>query len=311
MEIQENTSLKPYTNYKIGGNARYFIEAKAQKDILEAFDWANKKDINVFVLGYGTNIIVSDDGYKGLVLFMNNSEYDIKGEKIVAQAGVELDKLVKESTKMGLKGLEWAGGLPGSVGGAVYGNVGAFEGEIKDVLLSVIAKDPENKIVTMSQSECEMNYRESIFKKQDGWIILSAEFQFKKGDSEQLTQKAEDLREWRRTKHPIEYGNCGSVFKRIPVESIDKKIFDSHPDITGAVREGKVAIAYFIDQCGLKKYRIGGIEVSEKHPNFLVNIDGNGRAEDFIILVSIIKHKVLERFGVFLEEEIEYIGFSE
>lgn len=310
MKVQENVVLKPYTNYKIGGRASYFVDAQSEQDIFDAVEWARQNNQPVFVLGSGTNIIVSDNGYKGLVLRNNVASYSVEGKRITAFAGVEFQAIVDAATEQGLAGLEWAGGLPGSVGGAVHGNVGAFGGEIKDVLVSVRARTPQGEVQEMLVEECEMAYRESIFKKQDGWVIISAVFELQNGDPVALADKVEELREWRRTKHPIEYGNCGSIFKRIPVAELDKKMFSQHPDMSGAIREEKIAIAYFIDQCGLKKRRIGGVEVSDKHPNFLVNITGEARAEDVVILIGVVKHRVLEQFGVFLEEEVEYIGFE-
>ena len=311
MKVQEKVLLKPYTNYKIGGYASYFVDAKTEQDVLQAFEWARENNQPVFVLGSGTNIIVSDNGYQGLVLRNNVNSYSVEGQRITAFAGVEFQTIVDKASEQGLLGLEWAGGLPGSVGGAVHGNVGAFGGEIKDVLVSVRARTPEGEVKEMFAAECEMAYRESIFKKQNGWVVISAVFELQGGHSpEELKAKVEELREWRRTKHPIEYGNCGSVFKRIPVTDLDEKLFTQHPDMSRAIREEKIAIAYFIDQCGLKKRRIGGVEVSDKHPNFLVNITGDARAEDVVILVGVVKHRVLEQFGVFLEEEIEYIGFD-
>ena len=195
-------------------------------------------------------------GYKGLVLRNNVASYSVEGKRITAFAGVEFQAIVDAATEQGLAGLEWAGGLPGSVGGAVHGNVGAFGGEIKDVLVSVRARTPQGEVQEMLVEECEMAYRESIFKKQDGWVIISAVFKLQSGDPATLADKVEELREWRRTKHPIEYGNCGSIFKRIPVAELDKKMFSQHPDMSGAIREEKIAIAYFIDQCGLKKRRM-------------------------------------------------------
>ena len=311
MQVQENVLLKPYTNYNIGGYATHFVDARTEQDIADAVEWANKHNQPVFVLGSGTNIIVSDKGYKGLVLYNNVTDYTIQDQTMTACAGVNLQTLVDQASAQGLSGLEWAGGLPGSVGGAIHGNVGAFGGEIKDILASVKALSPEGTIRDMSVEECEMAYRESIFKKQNDWVIISATLKLRQGgDVNEIQNKVQELREWRRTKHPLEYGNCGSVFKRIPVADLDEKIFTQHPDISRAIREEKIAIAYFIDQCGLKKRRVGGVEVSDKHPNFLVNVTGNAKAEDVIMLVGVVKHRVLEQFGVFLEEEVEYIGFE-
>lgn len=309
MDIQENIELKPYTNYKIGGPARYFVEAKSEQDIVDAVAWAKDKNVPVFVLGGGTNLLVADSGYDGLVIYVALDSSSLRGARLVTGAGAKVQTLVDTTTEAGLSGLEWAGGLPGTIGGAIHGNAGAFGGETKDHIVSVRALSPTGTIKELSVDECRFSYRSSIFKQEEGWIILSAVFEFTKGDANELKKIVEGYREWRRTKHPMEYGNCGSVFKRVAVSSLPKGLVASHPDITQAIRGDQVATAYFIDACGLKLRRVGDVQVSEKHPNFLVNLTGNARAEDVIILRGIVKHAVQDMFGIALEQEVEDIGF--
>ena len=309
MDLHEHIELKPYTNYKIGGPARYFVDAKSEKDIEEAIVWAKKEGIPVFVLGGGTNILVSDSGFNGLVVRVALDSFSIKGTKLVTGAGVSVQTLVDATVEAGLSGLEWAGGLPGSIGGAIHGNAGAFGGETKDHIVSVRALSPKGNIQELPSADCRFSYRTSIFKEEEGWVILSATFEFPRGNREELKKVVEEHRLWRRTKHPLEYGNCGSVFKRVAVSSLPKGTIEAHPDIVEAIRGDQVATAYFIDQCGLKLRQIGDVQVSEKHPNFLINRTGNARAEDVLILIGIIKHAVQDRFGIALEQEVEDIGF--
>jgi len=309
MEIQENIELKPYTNYKIGGPARYFVSAKNEQDVVDAVAWAKDKDVPVFILGGGTNLLVSDSGYDGLVINVALDSSSLRGARLVTGAGATVAALVDTTTEAGLSGFEWAGGLPGTIGGAIHGNAGAFGGETKDHVVLVRALSPTGTIKELSADECRFSYRTSIFKQEEGWVILSAIFELVKGDVEELKKVAEGYREWRRTKHPLEYGNCGSVFKRVAVSSLPKGLVDAHPDITQAIRGDQVATAYFIDACGLKLRRVGDVQVSEKHPNFLVNLTGNARAEDVVILRGIVKHAVQDTFGITLEQEVEDIGF--
>ncbi len=307
--LKENILLKPYTNYKIGGSARYFWEVKSEEEAREAFLFAKKNALPTFILGSGTNILVSDNGFDGLVIRNLITDINIKGEEVFAGAGVEVKDVLEKLEEKGIRGLEWAGGLPSSIGGAIHGNAGAFGGRISDSLVRARALSPLGDIYDIDRKDCEFSYRSSIFKEQEGWVILGGFFKFERGDAEEIKSKAEELREWRRTKHPIEYGNCGSVFKRVALDSIDDDFIKEHPDITGAVRNNQVATAYFIDQCGLKEKRIGGAKISSKHPNFFINIEGKARAEDIIMLIGVAKHRVMEKFGIILEEEVELVGF--
>ena len=309
MEIQENIELKPYTNYKIGGPARYFVSAKSEAEVQGAIAWAKERDVSLFVLGGGTNILVADAGFDGLVLHIALEEFSIKGSALKTGAGVSVQTLVDATVERGLTGLEWAGGLPGSIGGAIHGNAGAFGGETKDAIVSVRALSPQGHIQELSRRECRFSYRSTIFKEEEGWIILSASFELARGNAQELAERVEELRHWRRSKHPLEYGNCGSVFKRVALGSLPKGTIEEHPDMSIAVRGDQVATAYFIDACGLKKRRVGGVEVAEKHPNFLINVTGEAKAEEVIMLIGIVKHAVAEKFGIALEQEVEEVGF--
>ena len=310
MRIRNHVPLKPYTNYRIGGPASYFVNARTVRDVLDALAWARADNLPVFILGSGTNIIVSDAGYDGLVLRNGTASYSVRGRDITAEAGVTLQTLVDTATACGLAGLEWAGGLPGSVGGAIYGNAGAFGGAIHDVLVSVKTAAPDGAVRDIPARECAMGYRESIFKKRDGLTVISATFRLRPGDPAALGGKVEELRTWRRTKHPVEYGNCGSVFKSVPVTEPDAWVFEKYPDIAEAIREKNIAAAFFIDKCGLKHRREGGITVSGKHPNFLVNETGGATARDVRSLIDRIKRGVFHQFGISLEEEVQYVGFD-
>ncbi|MYE38013.1 MAG: UDP-N-acetylmuramate dehydrogenase [Candidatus Spechtbacteria bacterium SB0662_bin_43] len=308
--IQENVVLKPYTNYKIGGKADYFIEATSEEELCEAVLWAKKKHLPFFLLGGGTNIIVSDKGFQGVVIHNRFTDIHVTGVHAFFGSGAPVQGVVDILIDRGLTGMEWAGGLPGSIGGAIHGNAGAFGGYISQCLVEVRALSPSGHVYTISKQECGFQYRTSIFKEEDGWVILGAFFEFQTGDKSVLQKKVDELREWRRVRHPLEYGNCGSVFKRIAVDDLPVHLMSQHPDITSAIRDNQVAIAYFIDQCGLKERSIGGAKISEKHPNFFVNATGDAQAQDILMLINVAKHSVMKRYGICLEEEVEMIGFE-
>ncbi|MEX2144818.1 MAG: UDP-N-acetylmuramate dehydrogenase [Candidatus Spechtbacterales bacterium] len=305
--MQKDIKLAPYTTYKIGGPAKYFAECKSEKDILYALKWAKEKELPYFVLGGGSNLLVSDGGYKGLVIHIFNAGILQDGMEIEAGAGTTMEDLVDLSVKNGMKGLEWAGGLPGQLGGALRGNAGAFGGEIKDIVKSVRVVSADGEIKDFTKAQCNFTYRTSVFKENPGDIIVSAKLNLKKGNADELRQVADGHMEWRRTKHPIEYGNSGSVFKGVELEKLPAMAVKEYPDFKRAIRDGRVAAAFFIDRAGLKLKRIGGAEVSGKHPNFLINRTGSARAEDVIILKSIVKSRVMCELGAALEEEIEFL----
>ncbi|MDX1536054.1 MAG: UDP-N-acetylmuramate dehydrogenase [Candidatus Spechtbacterales bacterium] len=307
MQIEENVQLAPYTTYKIGGPARYFVACKTAQDISEAISWAKENNQSYFVLGGGSNILVSDEGYNGLVISIQNTGYEVNGTTLEAGAGASMHVLVAETTDNSLEGLDWAGGLPGQLGGAIRGNAGAFGGEMKDVITEVHAVSEDGKVKTFTADECEFEYRTSFFKKNPEWIIISAKMDLKKGDREKLVGRVAELVEWRRTKHPMQYGNSGSIFKRYSVGQIPVSIFEKYPHITRAMRDGQIASAFFIDEAGLKLKKIGGAQVSDKHPNFIINESGTARAEDVIMLISTVKSSVLHQFGILLEEEIKFL----
>lgn len=309
MDLHENVPLAPYTNFKIGGPARYFVRATSEDDIREALAWAKEHRVEYVILGGGTNVLVSDHGYSGLVIVIAMEQLRLDGSRAHVGAGVSIERLLNATVARGLAGLEWAGGLPGQVGGAIRGNAGAFGGEIKDNVVSVRAMTPAGGLRDFSHEECRFSYRSSVFKEEPGYVVVSAEMEFTQGDPPALRAIADEHIQWRTAKHPIELGNSGSIFKRTPVSEVPPEIFQKYPHIQNAIRDHQIATAFFIDECGLKKKRVGGAEVSEKHPNFIVNATGHATAEDVIMLSNIVKSCVLRTFNIYLEEEVQHIGF--
>jgi len=295
--FKRNILLKNYTTFKIGGPAEFFFEAKTKEDLIKAVGLAKEKKLPFFVLGGGSNLLVSDKGYKGLVISFQFSSSVFREKKIIIGAGARLANMVNY-------GLEWAAGIPGTVGGAIYGNAGAFGKSMKDEVKSVEVFDiRDGKIKVFKNKDCQFGYRQSIFKDPEGdaslsygagkknLIILSAEI--KKGKSN--LEKIKEYLRYRRQRHP-QLPSAGSVFK--------------NPAPSGAVGRGigDTPAAILIHRSGLTGKKIGQAQISEKHSNFIVNL-GSARAEDVIKLIKFVKNKVKKQFKIKLEEELQYLGF--
>ena len=292
-ELKENRisfkTLEPmseHTTFKIGGPADIFIEVQNSDAAINAIEILRKYGVEISVIGHGSNLLVSDKGISGAVVCFNSAEEIeiISGELLSVSAGVMLNKLCCFAKDNSLTGLEFAFGIPGTVGGAVYMNAGAYDGCVKDVLHSAECLMPDGSVKTFSNEECDFSYRKSAFVN-NGAVILRAVFRLTKGNKQQIADKMSDLMNRRRTKQPLEFPSAGSTFKR---------------------PEGYFA-GTLIEQSGLKGYSVGGAEVSEKHAGFVINRN-NATSNDVLCLVEDIKRKVFEKFGVNLEPEIKILG---
>ena len=311
LKFQKDVCLKNYSTFKIGGRAKYFISVENSSQLIESIDFAKKKKIPFFVLGGGSNTLFSDKGYNGLVIKMETGSLEIKNTEIIVDAGLPLSEVVGEAAKNEFSNLEWAAGIPGTVGGAVYGNAGAFGGEIKNVIKTVTVLEILDfgfKTKSFKNKDCKFSYRNSLFRKNKKYIIIKAEIEFQRGKIENIKEKIKKNILYRNEHHPFEFPSAGSIFKNpeIGVESL--KLIKKFPDFEKFLDRGEIPAAYLIDKCEFKGKEIGGAQVSDKHPNFIVN-KGGGKAENVIILISLIKQKVRNKFGFQLKEEINYIGF--
>lgn len=311
LKIQKNTSLANFSTFKIGGKADYFFLAKSKKDIIAAATWAKYKKIPFFILGGGSNVLFSDKGFNGLVIKAQNTKHKIKNTKIIAEAGCPLQKLVQESIKNGLAGLEWAVGIPGTLGGAIRGNAGAFGGEMKDIIEKVKILEVGKyklKIRELKNSECKFGYRESIFKIKKNWIILEAILNLKKGNKKELENIAKEFLKKRKEKQPLEYPSAGSVFKNVPLEKVPPRILEKFKEKIKKDPFPLLPAVVLIAETNLFGSIVGGAKISKKHPNFIINFK-EANAKDILSLIKLIKKKVKQKFGVTLEEEIELVGF--
>ena len=285
IEYSENAVLAQYTTFRIGGAAKLAVFPKNTDEACAVLKLLHNEGIRVLVMGNGSNLLVSDDGFDGAAVILSGMrEICIDGCRVTADAGVPLTKLALEAAKHSLTGLEFGYGIPGSVGGAVYMNAGAYGGDMSQITVLSVYYDPESgEIRTLTGEEHDFRYRHSSYM-ENGRIILSAEFLLKEGDKDTVTATMNELMSRRREKQPLEYPSAGSVFKR------------GNGFIT----------AQIIDEAGLKGRSVGGAEVSEKHAGFIVN-KGGATAKDVLSLVEIIKSEVFEKYGYEIECEIRYI----
>lgn len=277
--------LAPHTTFKIGGIADLFYEAKEEEEIVRAVKLARKLKIPYFILGGGSNLLISDEGFRGLVIKINNKKLEINNNgKIKVDAGVPLSKLVEEVKKKSLTGLEFAVGIPGTVGGAIWGNAGAFQQSIGELVSRLKILNEEGRIKWLRLKDCQFSYRQSRFKSSKE-VILEVELKLKKGKRKEIEKKmAENLT--KRLSQPKE-PSAGCVF------------VNPKPLVAGKL----------IQECGLKGKRVGDAQISSLHGNFIVNL-GKARASEVIKLIKLIKEKVKEKFGVILQEEIQLVGFD-
>lgn len=287
--VKRQEPLSLHTTFRIGGPADYYLLPEDEEQLLKTIDYCRQKNLPYFFIGNGSNLLVSDRGYRGVVISLQKYFKDIAadGAKLTAGAGVLLSALAAKAAEESLAGLEFASGIPGTLGGAVMMNAGAYGGEICQVLQKARVLCADGGIREYSNEELAFGYRHSRLMEEHG-IVLSAEFLLKKGNAEEIRGKMADFNRRRREKQPLEYPSAGSTFKR---------------------PQGHFA-GKLIEDAGLKGYRVGGMEVSEKHSGFVINKD-HGTAEEALQLIRDVQRIVEEKYHVFLEPEVRFLGFSE
>ena len=275
------------TSFRVGGAARLHVTAPSSEALVDAVTAALDLDVPFYVYGGGSNLLVNDDGFEGVMIQAGNRGLSFDGEKVRAESGIITGFVARQSVDHGLTGFEWAIGVPGTIGGAVYGNAGCYGGEMKDVVESVDVFDLNTRErKTLSNGECGFGYRESMFKHHP-FLLLSTTIQLKPTkDIVAGKTRMEEIMKMRKEKQPLELSSCGCAFKNPPGASAGQ----------------------LIDGLSLKGTRIGDIQVSEKHGNFFVN-RGHARAQDVIALISLVKMKVRDELGIELEEEVQLVGF--
>ncbi len=306
--VRKNVPLAPLTTFHIGGKADHFAETTGALELAEVFEYAEAHGLPVRILGGGSNVIFPDAGFRGMIIRMRDGGIQVAGEKISCGAGVPLFDVVRAAAAAGLMGIERLAGIPGSLGGAVRGNAGAFGTEIGDTIVSVkVLLQDTGMVKEYEHSECGFGYRTSVFKKHPNLIILSAEIRLMPGERNMLERVIDETVAVRESKHPQDAQCAGSFFINPIVKS--EKLRKEFEKDTGMVSRGdKLPAGWLIDHVGLRGKRIGGAMVSDKHPNYLINT-GTATAEDVMMLASLIKTRVRDELGVRLREEVQFVGF--
>ncbi len=300
MILLENEPMNKHTSFKVGGPARYFVKAESLDDLKKALDLAREKGIPFFILGNGTNLLVSDKGFDGVIITLAGEFSlieDLGNEAFKVGAAVPLGRFARSVLKQGFAGIHKLAGIPGTLGGAIYMNAGAYGQEIGTSCTQVTVLDSDGNIREFAANECEFGYRQSIFQKNSA-IILSATFLLPTAASlgkttADLEAELAECMAKRKASQPLNMPNAGSTFKRLSVGAADTP--------------AQIAPGYYIEQAGLKGYRIGGAEVSTVHANFIVNA-GGATANDIMELSEFVQNKVAEKFGIELHREIILLG---
>lgn len=299
-EVKCGKELKKFTTFRIGGLADFVVEVEETDKLIALLNYLSGEGIDYFILGGGSNILMPDEGFTGVVIRIKTNRIKVDETKIIADAGVSLGAVVGEATKNSLTGLEWAIGIPGTVGGAVRGNAGAMGLDTgKSIESAVVWKDGE--VITYTNDDCGFSYRSSVFKREGG-VVLSAVFILAPGESTQIAKKIQECLTGRLGKFPAE-PSAGSFFQNI--KNWQGEFPSGLPQINR--ERGVVPAGWLIEQCGLKGYRIGDAGISEIHGNFIVNY-GDASAKDVQQLVDEVKEKVYNKFGVDLTPEVEIIN---
>lgn len=285
-QVKKDEPMKSHTTFRVGGPADYFVTPQTAEEVAKVIEACIQEKVPYYIVGNGSNLLVSDKGYEGVIIqiYKQMNQVKVEGAQIHAQAGALLSMIAKRALDAELTGFEFAAGIPGTLGGACVMNAGAYGGEMKDVLKSVTVLTGKGEVKTLAKEELELGYRTSAIAKK-GYIVLEAVLELQKGEKEKIQAVMDDLKERRVTKQPLEYPSAGSTFKR---------------------PEGYFA-GKLIQDAGLRGFQVGGAQVSEKHCGFVINKD-QATASDVMNLMNQVSDKVYEEFGVRLQPEVKRLG---
>ena len=284
--VRLHEPMKKHTTFRIGGPADYYLCPHSTEELQKILQICRENKLEFFIFGNGSNLLVSDKGYRGVViqLWKNFSDIETEDNTITVKAGALLSKVAAEALEESLTGMEFASGIPGTMGGAVMMNAGAYGGEMKDIIREVTVLTREGELLTLSKEEMNFGYRTSVVKEK-GYVVISAVLQLRKGDREEIRKVMDELKERRVTKQPLDMPSAGSTFKRPEGYFAGKLIMDA----------------------GLRGFSVGGAQISEKHCGFVVN-KGDATAADVLGLIGEVQKRVQEKFGVALEPEVKFLG---
>ncbi len=287
--LLERELMSRHTSFRIGGPVDIFVQPSNVDELWNVLHLAREEKVPFFIVGNGSNLLVSDEGFRGMILHTGGNLRDIsvEGDVIYAQAGALLGSVARTAQEYGLTGMEFAAGIPGTLGGAVCMNAGAYGGEMKDILMDVEVLTQDGERLVLPVEELNLSYRHSVIFEKD-YVVLAAHIRLSRGDKTQIRDRMNELARARKEKQPLEYPSAGSTFKR---------------------PEGYFA-GKLIQDAGLKGYTVGGAQVSEKHSGFVIN-RGNATAEEVLFLIKQVRKKVKQQFGVELEPEVRMLGFAD
>ena len=285
-QVKKDEPMKIHTTFRVGGPASYFVTPETEEEVAKVIEVCTQENVPYYIVGNGSNLLVSDAGYRGVIvqIYKEMNEVKVEGDLVKAQAGALLSGIAAKALGAELSGFEFASGIPGTIGGACVMNAGAYGGEMKDVLEFVTVLTGEGKIIELGRNELELGYRTSVIAKK-GYIVLGAVLKLERGDGEKIKTYMDELKEKRVTKQPLEYPSAGSTFKR---------------------PEGYFA-GKLIEDAGLRGFQVGGAQVSEKHCGFVINRD-HATAADIMELMRQVQIRVKENSGVDLEPEVKRLG---
>lgn len=334
--VRENVPLAPYTIYKIGGAARFFAEVKSAEELRQALAFAVQKGLvppapslnsrsdgagrspganfsaGFFIMGAGSNTLVADEGFEGMVIHMTGVSVRVEGENMIVDAGVMMARAAAEAARAGLAGFSWAIGVPGTIGGSVRGNAGCFGREMKDVVESIEVFDAVKATnYKLQATSCEFAYRDSVFKRHPEWIVLSATLKLAHGGTASIQEEIRRISAERTVKQDVGIKSCGCVFKNpswSDREESKDTLIARFPELAEFAARATVPASFLIDRAGLKGSRAGRIVISPKHANFFLN-EGGGTAGEVAVLISRAQDAVRKKYGIRLTEEIQYVGF--
>ena len=304
LTVLRGAPLSRYTRFGIGGPADLYAETSSAEAFISALTAARDSGIPTVVIGDGTNLIVADEGYRGIILRFRADRMMAAGERVYAEAGAVLQDLVDFAIARGLRGLETLSGIPGSVGAAVYGNAGAYGHAIAERVVSVRFFDGDT-VRVFHNEECEFQYRESIFKRHKDWMIFSTDLRLDADNAAALRNTADGILKVRNEKFPVTMKCAGSIFKNLLAKELPEAVAAQVP--ADVIREGKIPAAWFLEQVQAKGFHHGGIHVADYHANLIYN-QGDGTASELISVIQELKGRVRNRFGLELEEEVQYVG---
>lgn len=308
--VLEHEPMAKHTNFRVGGPARLYVVAVDADALIRAVQAAEDAKIPWYVFGGGSNLLVADEGFEGLVIQSGLRDLQVDQNRVTAGSGVITGLAARKAADAGLTGFEWAIGVPGTIGGAVYGNAGCYGGEMKDVIETVDAyRVADRERVTYQNADCAFAYRESRFKKEPH-LILGCAIRLTPGDAITAKRRMQEIVETRKEKQPLEKSSAGCAFKNFefsdPVQIAT--LLENVAVPPEMIEQGRIGAGWLVEQAGACGLSVGGVSVSEKHGNFLVHT-GNASAQDVLVLIHQVKDRIRERFGIELQEEVQLLEF--